>query len=394
MEKYKYVVHINKHVNTPYIEYTYTFGNTKDIHLTVGEQTATIQFFMSVLKEPEDLVSFDVKLFRDAYRKILLLHLLENKTNLVVENILIQTNTRIKLFDSKTDHFPFLFSMVSEGKLYLGKEWSSDYFRSCLLVLTKSSSDHDLRYSSLSAFLVSRNKKYQIEEFTSLWTSLNAYYNYIAQCFEKSFSSKNSIKNSDIPKLFRLMHNDSKSITAMMMIYKEDAKLMSRADRDKRKSAYKKVEKIISSINKIDINDLYEHTYNSIFEESEQDNRLICEIKDEIKSFNLPVFLFLLLDFPYYLRCNYIHGNTSTLMFSAFNDVEISLFGVINCFISRFLNENIPRLFDPEYFTEENYKTILYSIWKNATDKEKKGIKNNMPDLYKEISYREALTHV
>ena len=74
MGKHEYTIIFNQHVSVSRLYLSYSFGQTKDIQLMIGNMCAEIHFHMGVLKDPSQLISFKLKLFRDAYRKILLIY--------------------------------------------------------------------------------------------------------------------------------------------------------------------------------------------------------------------------------------------------------------------------------------------------------------------------------
>ena len=66
---------------------------------------------------------------------------------------------------------------------------------------------------------------------------------------------------------------------------------------------------------------------------------------------------FLCLDYAYYIRCNYLHGDKTTILFTAATDPELAAFRALNVFLGEFLKEMIPQVFGENWFTEESYHT-------------------------------------
>ena len=54
------------------------------------------------------------------------------------------------------------------------------------------------------------------------------------------------------------------------------------------------------------------------------------------------------MDYAYYMRCKYLHGNKATVLFSAANDPEISAFRCLNVFLGNYLRNVIPEMFREE----------------------------------------------
>ena len=67
---------------------------------------------------------------------------------------------------------------------------------------------------------------------------------------------------------------------------------------------------------------------------------------------------FLCLDYAYYIRCNYLHGDKTTILFTAATDPELAAFRTLNVFLGEFLKEMIPLVFRENWFTEGTYDLV------------------------------------
>ena len=69
--------------------------------------------------------------------------------------------------------------------------------------------------------------------------------------------------------------------------------------------------------------------------------------------FGVSLFSYLLLIYPYHLRCKFLHGNRSTLLVAAYNDYEINVLRAVNYFLRCFLNREIPKMFREDFWTKQ-----------------------------------------
>lgn len=109
------------------------------------------------------------------------------------------------------------------------------------------------------------------------------------------------------------------------------------------------IEKALSGYTEEDIEDLYEDLLQELTTKQLDPKHEV--FKKRAEQFGLSSFTFMLFEYSYNWRCKLFHGNRCTLLFSAYNDYEIYVVKTINYFLDRFLNENIPHLFD-EFFLE------------------------------------------
>ena len=91
---------------------------------------------------------------------------------------------------------------------------------------------------------------------------------------------------------------------------------------------------------------LYKHLHRCINarEYAERERRNSTAPINETRS-QISAWGFLLLDYAYYMRCKYFHGNKTTVLFSAVNDREICALRCLNVFLGNYLREAIPAMF-------------------------------------------------
>lgn len=70
---------------------------------------------------------------------------------------------------------------------------------------------------------------------------------------------------------------------------------------------------------------------------------------------NIPLYCYLLLAYPYVLRCNLFHGSKVQTVVSAYNDPEMLDYRVVNEFLERFLEDLIPRMFSSSWVGKDKY---------------------------------------
>jgi hypothetical protein len=111
---------------------------------------------------------------------------------------------------------------------------------------------------------------------------------------------------------------------------------------------------------------LYEHKSDLTYS---PDGAVGDHLKKCIKHANVSAYAFVLLAYAYYLRCKYIHGNKTTILFAAYHDAELAALRVVNYFLSEYLKQAIPETFNKNYFTEGMYNSVRITIKKNSESK-------------------------
>ena len=80
--------------------------------------------------------------------------------------------------------------------------------------------------------------------------------------------------------------------------------------------------------------------------------------------FEVPVYVLLVLGYPYHWRCKYLHGNHIVPLFMAHNDDDFCCLKIINYFMDRFLEEEIPKMFKEDYWNDKKYDAVVQMIKK------------------------------
>ena len=153
---------------------------------------------------------------------------------------------------------------------------------------------------------------------------MNAYYNFIGSAYEKRLLEE--INNGRTEKIqwkelqkkkLHLTRNDSGSISALMHLQKPGTQKPTEEEEKNAVKAkmYDSVSVLLQKLSQEEIEDLYRISLSGL---SDQEQSILPDrykpIQDVADQFQMPAYTFLLLQFPYYWRCNYFHGNKPTTM--------------------------------------------------------------------------------
>lgn len=336
--------------------YIYRYGPTSGIELSVGEQAVLLEFNMTVSKQFDDIVSMKVQLIPDAMRKAYLIHALKQDTGLAIEKITVFIGDESRTYSKSKDspHFPFVSSMISCENLNLGSAWNNSDMLSEIFHIVKTDADKDYRFAALYSYLSSIGRPYEIDKFSCLWTSMNALYNNIAKLYMAEVE-----KNHPIQKVDKILGNDSGSIGALMNILGCGKSKPIRSKQTEYKIEYAQVGDCLQSLSPEEIESLYGLlSQEKTRPRADGLRKNLKPINTLAQKLSITPYGLLLLEYPYHWRCRYFHGNRATILFSAYNDRELSILRTLNYFLSEFLRNEIPLLFSKEYFDQAKYNTI------------------------------------
>ena len=359
--KHTYEIVFNN--NATSLSEEYTFGRSL-VKIDVGMQCAKIQFSYSRLKTVDDFITFSDKLFRDAYRKAILLHAVNFSRGLNVKTICISidgTKTVLSPDNDPNGYFPYLFSMIRGDDLCLHESWKT--VSSSICNTTKTKIDEDLRFAAAYSFLASKNRDFYIDRFLNLWTAMNAYYSYVSDCYERTVMKEYSLESIKNGKL-KLKGKDSASMGLVAWLM--EPRFPNVSDQcvlDELKGKWKKnydVENELRHYSDVEIAELCDASYNALLG-GELDGKY-KKLSARSEEFGVSLFVFLLIEYSYNFRCRVFHGNSPTMLIMAYNDYEITSLNTINYFLERFLNENIPMMFQEDFWDENKQKQAVSYI--------------------------------
>ena len=352
MGTHRYKITINAAPQKP-ITHIYKYDKTEGIELKISKQKAVVAFQMTTKKEHNDIISFRVRLVKDALRKAHLLHALSFDESLTVKKIAVMIDDDEKIYTNSAAGFPFFFSMLNSKNFGWGQSWDQNQIQK-VLAGTKTQTENDYRFISLFSYLAGQSKQFEIDRFTCLWTAMNAHYNHIAKCYEDRTQSEEDGANSKRPKL---LGNDADTIGALLRILECGSKKPSRAEKETNIKDYGALKDYLHELDEPKVISLHEDLYNHRTDmDYVPEGRLGEHLKTCIEHAKMSAYAYILLEYAYYLRCKYVHGNKATILFAAYHDAELAALRVVNYFLSEYLKQEIPAMFDENYFTEEMYQ--------------------------------------
>lgn len=311
---------------------------------------------MSKTKSLEYTIEKSV-VFREALTKAYLYHALLLNSALIINQITIQINKKEHqpLNKEKNNNFPFVFSLLTEDNLHLTEAFKvlPDY----IIVNSIKHNQKELRFVSLASYLVAKSKTYQIERFNSLWTSMNALYNYVALCYENRIVKDcREITRNDISSNLRMYGKDTNGISALMYHIKNNCRKPSRSDesniKSSNKEAFQQLASLFQRLSEDEVSELCELCLSDLQADGIV-HRLPPKYKaldDVSKLYNFPSYVFFILQYAYSLRCELFHGNKAAPIFSFYNDRSIGELKVVNYFLDSYLSNEIPLLFTTNYY--------------------------------------------
>ena len=357
MARHTYLISINRiPMSREPIEYK--FRQTACV-LTCAKDAAAVRFGMGTKKTFDDLISFRLDLVKDAMRKMYLLHAMRFDSRLRVRSITVTIDGESKTYEQGYPGFPFLYSMLTAKSLGLPECWRDQAFLTTVLTATKSKTDSDHRYACLFSFLAGTGKVYESEKFICYWTAVNALYNYLFDCARPLHAAAHgAARYEDLSNKKKTITGDNVGIAMLQRLTCSGSGIASKGVRDTNRRLYGAVKSHLRAVPRDDLPGLYrellEHWDDPAwFPEGPLGDHLreCCALTGS------SAWGFLVLDYAYYIRCNYLHGDKTTILFTAATDPELAAFRSLNVFLGEFLKEMIPLVFREGWFTEETYHT-------------------------------------
>ena len=358
MAKHTYCICINRlPASREPIEYT--FRKTA-CTLSCSRDAASVSYVSASLKTFEDLISFRVDLVKDAMRKMYLLHAMRFDTRLRVRSITVTIDNESKTYEQGYPGFPFLYSMLTAKSLGLPETWRDREFLTAVLTATKSKSDSDHRYACLFSFLAGTGKVYESEKFICYWTAVNALYNHIFDCARPIHAAVHgAARYEELPNKKKTITGDNVGIAMLQRLTGSGCGIASKAVRDTNRRLYGAVKSHLRTLSREELQALYRQLFAHRMEKDWFPEGPLGEhLKECCAAFGSTAWGFLVLDYAYYIRCNYLHGDKTTILFTAAMDPELAAFRSLNVFLGEFLKEMLPLVFREDWFTEETYHTI------------------------------------
>jgi hypothetical protein len=316
-KKKEFTILINGERKTQH-SYQYSYGSTKEIHISIGKGSARIHFFQNSKRSFDDICSFEDKLCVDAFYKVELLSLILYGKSLEIFNVHVSIDGESReVFSDKEN--PLVYSMIMGALDYpLPDRWKEKRLIEHLLSVPRSNLDG--RHNALIALLMAKSRLFQSEKAMYLWISMNGFYNYLDMvAYEKQYINKPRKTDKQKQELLCLICG-MKKLPEMII----DGK-----DYDTSKKIL--VRKIISLLRNASIID---------DEKRKQILDSISELGLQLTEDDFPALMTVW--FPYQIRCHYFHANTGMPVFLHRDDSLINALTLINLHLERWLEEELP----------------------------------------------------
>lgn len=358
MSKHTYTIAINR-IPAQREPMQYKYSQTQ-CAICCSNNCASVTFQMGgKQKTHEDLITFQTKLAEDAMRKMYLIHALRFDSRLRVRSVIVTIDGETKTYEQGYPGFPFLHSMLTATELGLPESWRDPEFQAAILSSTKTKSDSDHRYACLFSFLAGTGMGYESEKFTYYWTAVNALYNHIFDCANPFHAARGKVRYDDTAFNKQVLKGDAVGLSILLRLFGSGSRLSDKSDREEFRQQYGAMRSYLSAIPRSEYPELYrqlrdhrtDHTW---FPEGPLGTHLrACCTRT-----NSSAWGFLMFDYAYYIRCHYLHGEKTTILFTTADDPKLAAFRVMNVFLGEFLKEMLPRIFREGWFTKETYRSI------------------------------------
>ena len=363
--------------------YVYKFSNTKNIELHVKKNSATIKYRMKTKKTPNELIAFKDGVFKDSYRKIFLLHGLLFDQDIKVKTVTISVDEIKETYNSDTEGFPFIYSMISKIPMQLPRAWKTKEFCFPLIATPKSNSSNDFKQISVLAFLCSKGRPYIMDRFTNLWTSMNAYYNWYADIYNEYFRKKyhydreiyekirkniSDEMKDDFDKLRNetlsngrqfsfITSGDTNCMKLLMESINTNGAFIKTAQFDSNVAMRAKLHTFaneLCALSSDELERLYSYATFLLQGAKIRSDDEFYDLVMHVKSMDRQnIYFFLVFEYPYICRCKYLHGSKALLLLSYENEFEIRRLRAASFFVEKFLSERIPLMITGETTVSE-----------------------------------------
>lgn len=356
-------------------EILYIYSNANEASVILMEQAATIMFTTAFdLGDEENLDSYSITLFQDAYRKIHLIHLFAKGCTVQVKRIdLLIDNLHHWVMNERDEDFPYIISMLEGHHFDLCDKWRNEHVYDVVSLWPVVASEHNLLHCAVSAFLSSKTRRYYGDRLIDLWTALNSYYSYLTVCFENTEAETEGVDRSDLPSAFRSYGNDAPCIGVLLMRDFHFFCGKHLLEGDMLDGFCLRALKYVAGLKTEHLSEIYEETVDN-FQNIKKGGYVPDELYDIATELKVPLHLFLLVFLSYYLRCELVHGSRSVPILVNYYDEHLLNYRVCCFYLERFLNSNIPEMFQMNDRVSEQEREMLV-CYLRMRNKSKDGLK-------------------
>ena len=311
-------------------------------------------------EEGKPVLDFTADMVRKCGGKMYLLHAMRFDSRLRVRSVTVTIDGEARVYEQGCPGFPFLYSMLRAKELKLPEKWREERFLRNVLNRPKSETDNDARYACLFSFLAGTGKVYESEKFTCYWTAVNALYNHVLESARPRYArSLGAERYEDLSRKKQVLSGDAVGIGALLRLTGSGQGLGSQSERNAHKPQYGKLKSLLRHIPREEFPALYRQL---LAHRDDPDflpeGPLGEHLRECCQRSGSTAWGFMTLDYAYYIRCNYLHGSKTTILFTAASDPELAAFRCLNVFLGEFLKEMIPLVFRENWFTGEQFRKV------------------------------------
>ena len=327
-----------------------SFGNNHTVRLHIRHAgILIIATSGGAEKKPEDVLHGDDDLFADAIRKALLIYLMRYGKCLSIRTASVLVNgTEQATYRRGPGDPPLIYSLV-EGNLRRAftKSWQSKSVEQA--IATRSKSAYDGRHIALNALLVAKSDRYEIERFTFYWMAMNALYNFTASMGEPLLPPTSKGKKQTI--------DGDKPGQAFLLrcLGYEPCDLPDGVPKEvKQKHINQMIWSTKAVLKRIPENEI--DGFYAACLAGDETNLYVGQIRRAMRGkagdfcYDFAIFPFMVVWFPYKLRCASFHGDKSLPTFCYAADGELHVIRVVNRLLDIFLTSELVKWIneDPE----------------------------------------------
>lgn len=337
MGKHSYGIH-TKGVSEGRQPFTYQYGHTRNIRLTVKEKG----FFLAVERTIEMAAEscLNDALVKDALKKTALIQLIRyGKISLGEICFNSHDVSTVVRTAQQCKETPLLYGLCGNGLIRkMSRGWNDP---ACLKTVCDSCKSRNTRLdAALYALLIAKSRTYEAEKFTYLWMAMNGLYGKAVK-----------IANEYLPKTRKgkdwiTKECDELKFMAMYL----GCSWETAPQKDKVESLLRNILIVLTDVRADQIENLI---YAAKTEDKSAEE--ICRINElqNAKGNLIHPYASLLLWVPYKVRCSYFHSEKALPLLSFADEYPLPAIRVLNHVLEDFLDDELWKWFDPEKLEKE-----------------------------------------
>lgn len=330
--KRDYVVRVNGGAKRGASHYQYNYASTKGIKLDLSPRSATINMSLWSRKSASEFGATGCRLYDDSLYKTSMAWLVRYGRIIPIQRVTVGVDDgpETVVYDAENlgGGSPPYSAFNYSGKVSLPEEFSSEHVMSTILSISRTKLSY--RMASLNALLLAKMKSGRssasdiVERFSTSWTALNGYYNFVA------YRARPSARLSDRDKMGISLRFHGLGNCAVMQ---------------KHGAQFARVA--------IQAMDAASAPDGLATPDAELQLALLSAkigaftLGDGTKPYeSLELYGYLLFCLPYYFRCQLLHGEKPLPLFVYETDERVWCLPLLSDLIVDFLDKNLWKLFD------------------------------------------------